>query len=375
MNVLHISPWLSPGGIKQLAADLATGLQQAGFRNTVISPPNELVGRLAASSVQHHSMRSINIFSYRSVLNRISRIVRSSKADIVLTYTTQATCLAWLACKNMPEENRPRLIAIHATYPRYRGWKLSLECADALIATSRHLRDELIRRAKLDAERHIWVVPYGANEDLCYPGYTPADAWIEQWNRSHPASDSTLKVCLAGAITPLHGYEDLPAILARLSHAAVKAHFYIAGDTARARHSYYTSLQKRLKQGGMDSMVTWLGLRTDLRDVISVCDVVISLTRQPSCHDRAVLEALSLGKPVAGYGHGIVGELLDAYLPEGRVAPGDAAGIADRLEQWHAYRPVLEGNLIKPFRLADTIQGVAELCTAIGQGGNAQCNH
>lgn len=368
MNVLHISPRLSPGGIKQLAADLATGLQSAGFNNTVISPTNELVGRLAAASVQHHSMRSINIFSYRSELKHIRRIAHNSRADIIITYTTQATYLAWLACKNMPEEVRPRLIGIHATYPRYRGWKLSLECCDALIATSRHLRDELIRRAKLDAERQIWVIPYGVNEELCYPSYKPATTWKEQWERTHPLAEDTLRICMVGSITPLHGHDDLPAILSGLNKTGVRAHLYIVGDTARADHKYHTSIQKKLKQNQLDSQVSWLGVRTDLRDVISACDVLISLTRQPACHNRAVLEALSLGKPVAGYDHGIIGEILDTYLPEGRVVPRDIAGIVDRLEQWHAYRPVLEGNLLSPFRLADTIRGIAELCSAVCQG-------
>ena len=146
---------------------------------------------------------------------------------------------------------------------------------------------------------------------------------------------------------------------------------YIAGDTARASQKHYAAVQKKLRQNKVEHMVTWLGVRTDLRDVISVCDVLISLTQQPPCHDRAVLEALSLGKPVAGYDHGIIGELLDRCLPEGRVSPGDIAGIADRLEQWHAYRPVFEGNLLPPFRLADTIRSVAELCTAVCQGDMA----
>lgn len=371
MNVLHVSPRLSPGGIKQLAADLATGLQQAGFRNTVIAPPNELVGRLAAASVQHHSMRALSLFNYRSEVKRIRHIAGICQAGIILTYTTQATYLTWIACKNMPEETRPRIIGIHATYPRYRGWTLSLECCDALVATSRHLRNELTRRAMLDADRHIWVIPYGVNEELCHPAYAPADAWLEQWNRNHPAPEDTLKICMAGSITPLHGHADIPDILAKLVNAGVNAHLYIAGDTARASQKHYAAVQKKLRQNKVEHMVTWLGVRTDLRDIISVCDVLISLTQQPPCHDRAVLEALSLGKPVAGYDHGIIGELLDRYLPEGRVAPGDIAGIADRLEQWHAYRPVFEGNLLPPFRLADTIRGVAELCTAVCQGDMA----
>lgn len=375
MNLLHISPRLSPGGINQLAADMAVGLQQAGFRNTVISPPNELVGRMAASSVQHQNMRSLSLFNYRAQIRRIGRIMRSTRSDLILTYTTQATYLAWMACKNLPEDERPRLIGIHTTYPRLRGWMLSLECCDALVATSRHLRDELIRRASLDADRHIWIVPYGVNEELCNPSYTPSATWLEQWKRSYPQNTPTLNICLAGAISPLHGHEDLPDILQKLNEAGVNARVFIAGDTARAKQRYLSKIQKLFKTRGISRQVIWLGNRSDLRDVLCASDVVISLTRQPACHDRAILEALSLGKPVAGYDHGIVGELLDTYLPEGRVEPGDTAGIADRLEQWNAYRPVLEGSLLRPYRLADTIRGIAELCTSVCQGRNTAPNH
>ena len=118
----------------------------------------------------------------------------------------------------------------------------------------------------------------------------------------------------------------------------------------------------------MNKQITWLGLRPDLRNVICICDVVLSLARMPASHDRVVLEALSLGRPVAAYDHGAVGEMLDAFLPEGRVDPGDIAGIADRLEQWHAYRPHMQDTLPYPYRLGDTIRGVAELCLSLCQG-------
>lgn len=375
MNVLHISPKLSPIGTHQLAADLAIGLQQMGLRNTVIAPPNELVGRMAAASVQHQSMRSFSLFRYKAEIKRISRIVTNNNTHTILSYTSQAAHMAWLACQPLPEEARPRIIGIHTTYPRQRGWRLGMECCDALVATSKHLRDELIRRAQLDAERPLWVIPYGANEELCNPSYRPSQTWLEQWQRQHPLPDGTLRVCLAGSITPLQGYEDIPTLLAWLKQANVKAHLYIVGDTARARHSYLNSLQKQIQTAEGEQRVTWLGQRSDLRDIISVSDVVLSLSRQPACHDRVILEALSLGKPVAAYDHGIARELLDTYLPEGRVNPGDIAGIADRLEQWQAYRPVLEGELLYPYRLNDTIRSIAELCSSVSLDTSAEPNH
>lgn len=367
MNVLHISPRLRPGGVNQLAADLACGLQHAGFRNTVVSPPNELVGKLTAASVQHHSSRNIAVFTYLNELRRIRRLIHSTRADIILAYTTPAANLAWHACHDLPDDDKPRIIGIHTTYPRHPGWAASLTRCDALVAISRHLRNELTDRARLDSERNIWVIPYGVNEELCHPEYKPSDAWIEQWMRSNKEEEGTLSVCIPGAITPLHGLEDLVPILTRLERINIPVHAYIAGDTARADKKYLNKLSRLFRKNNIENRITWLGHRPDLRDVICICDVVLSLAKAPASHDRVVLEALALGRPVAAYDHGVVGEVLDSFLPEGRVAPNDIAGIADRLEQWHAYRPHMAETLPYPYRLGDTIRSIAELCTSLCQ--------
>lgn len=367
MNVLHISPRLRPGGVNQLAADLACGLQQAGFRNTVISPPNELVGRLTSASVQHHSSRNIAVFTYLKELRRVRYLIETTRTDIILAYTTPAANLAWRACRNLPEVQKPRIIGIHTTYPKHPGWAVSLERCDALVAISRHLRNELTERAGLDPNRNIWVIPYGVNEGLCHPDYKPSDAWIEQWMRTYKEPEGSLSVCIPGAITPLHGLDELVPILIRLNKAGVTVRVYIAGDTARADKKYLRKLKKLYDKAGIAGQIVWLGYRPDLRDVICICDVVLSLSTAPACHDRVVQEALSLGRPVAGYDHGVVGEMLDSFLPEGRVALHDIAGIADRLEQWHAYRPHMSETLPYPYRLGDTIRSVAELCTSLCQ--------
>ena len=369
MNVLHISPRLRPGGVNQLAADLASGLQQAGFRNTVISPPNELVGRMAAASVQHHSSRNIALFTYWNEYQRVRRIVRSTRADVILAYTTPATNLAWRVCRHLPEDERPRLIGIHTTYPKHPGWAASLNRCDAVVTISRHLRNELTRRVNQNEDsRDLWVIPYGVNEELCFPGYAPSAAWGEQWERQNGAPDGTLTFCVPGAITPMHGLEDLAPILARLAAAEIPARAYIAGDTAKADQKYLAGLRQLYKKSRVDANISWVGLRPDLRDVMCQCGIVLSLAKAPACHDRIVLEALALGCPVAGYDHGAVGELLDSFLPEGRVAPGDIAGIADRLEQWHAYRPHMQEVLPYPYRLGDTIRSIAELCSSLCRG-------
>ena len=57
---------------------------------------------------------------------------------------------------------------------------------------------------------------------------------------------------------------------------------------------------------------------------------VLQLSRKPEAFGRTVLEALSLCRPVLGYAHGGVGELLAELYPEGRSPPGDLTRLTER---------------------------------------------
>lgn len=74
---------------------------------------------------------------------------------------------------------------------------------------------------------------------------------------------------------------------------------------------------------GLEGAVTFTGHRMDMRDILSVSNLVYSLSNKPESFGRTVREALSLGIPVVGYDHGGVGDTLSQAYPQGRVKPGD----------------------------------------------------
>ena len=56
-------------------------------------------------------------------------------------------------------------------------------------------------------------------------------------------------------------------------------------------------------------------------------DLVLQLSNKPESFGRTVVEALCSGRPVVGWDHGGVGELLSRYFPPGLVALGDEAAL------------------------------------------------
>lgn len=96
---------------------------------------------------------------------------------------------------------------------------------------------------------------------------------------------------------------------------------------------FFEELKNAIREASLESDITLAGHRSDLREVMSVSDVVISLSTDPEAFGRVTLEALSPGKPVVGYDHGGVKEQLDALFPNGKVRVGDIRGMIETLSQ------------------------------------------
>ena len=92
-------------------------------------------------------------------------------------------------------------------------------------------------------------------------------------------------------------------------------------------------------------------------------DLVLQLSDKPEAFGRTVLEALSVGRPVLGWDHGGVGELLQQLQPSGAVPLGDAHALGERALALLAQPPSLPTRI--PFTLQamqrDTLRLYADL--------------
>ncbi len=103
--------------------------------------------------------------------------------------------------------------------------------------------------------------------------------------------------------------------------------------------------------------------RHDLREIYACAAVVLQLSRKPESFGRTVVEALSMGKPVVGYAHGGVGELLAELLPAGAVALGDEAALAATVVRMLDAPPVVAP--LTRYRLTDMQSATLEVYTEL----------
>ena len=97
----------------------------------------------------------------------------------------------------------------------------------------------------------------------------------------------------------------------------------LVGEVKDGKDGFRQELEMRAAALGVQDRVIFLGHRKDIREILAVSDVSLSLTEKPEAFGRVIVESLSLGTPVVAYDHGGAAEQLDIMLPSGRVPVGD----------------------------------------------------
>jgi glycosyltransferase involved in cell wall biosynthesis len=116
---------------------------------------------------------------------------------------------------------------------------------------------------------------------------------------------------------------DFIDLIARLLQSGLSVHGLIVGDADPKKQHYQRELDARIAALNLQQHISLVGHRNDLKEIMSISSMVLSLSRDPEAFGRTTPEALSLGIPVVGYDHGGVGEVLHAWYPHSATPVGD----------------------------------------------------
>jgi len=135
---------------------------------------------------------------------------------------------------------------------------------------------------------------------------------------------------LPGRGTRLKGHADAIGLLAALRAEGADARLWMPGALQAGREDYVTELSGLARAAGVEAMLAMTAPTAAIAQAYAACDLVLQLSRKPEAFGRTVVEALAVGRPVLGWAHGGVGELLAELQPAGAVAPFDAGQLAAR---------------------------------------------
>lgn len=320
LKVIQLLPALEAGGVERSTIEISAALTAAGHHSVVISAGGRMLPELLATGAQHIHL-DIGRKSPFTVLKvrRLRQLIAG--ADIVHARSRLPAWLAWLAMRRLAEP--PRWVnTVHGLNSPGRYSRI-LTRGDRVICVSESVRRHLLAHyPDLDAGR-LQVIERGIDPDMFARVEAPPQACRERYRAEFPQLMDGRLLCLPGRGTRLKGHQAAIELLARLRQSGVDARLLLVGVEQQGRQRYLAQLRRVAQQRGVEPWLAVSPPRDDMQALYAASDLIMQLSDRPEAFGRTVLEALSVGRPVLGWSHGGVGELLQELFPEGAIEPSD----------------------------------------------------
>lgn len=369
MTVVQLIPSLHSGGAERSTLEIARALVAAGHRSVVVSAGGRLVAQLEAEGSEHVTL-PIGRKSLATLftVGALRRVLRRVQPDIVHARSRLPAWIGWWAMRGV--KPRPHFVTtVHGLNSPGRYSAVLLR-GERVIVVSQTLRDYVLRHYPDDIDTaRISVIPRGIDTEAFPYGYRPDDSWQRAFHEQYPQLAGAPLLTLPGRGTRLKGHADAIELVADLQQRAIDVRLLLLGADEPGREAYVAELRQLIHARGLDDRVVISPARADVRDVYALSALVLQLSVRPESFGRTVVEALALCRPVLGYAHGGVGELLAELYPAGRVPPGDRERLVERAAELLRFAPPIPPP--RSYRLVDMQSATLALYAEVVEGAPA----
>jgi len=332
LSVIQLLPAMNVGGVERGTLEVAKELVKHGHRSIIISAGGRLVDELIGSGSEHIQLDvgKKSLFSLRHI-PFLRRYFSEENIDIIHARSRLPAWLTFLAWNKMDPAHRPKFITtVHGPYS-VNPYSKVMTKGQRIIATSSFILKYITDNYPDVDKNKITLIHRGVSKTEFPFGYRPEEDWLETWNEQQPAISGKFILTMPARVTRWKGHEDFLDILAKLKQLNIPVHGLIAGGPHRRKTAYLEELQNKARTLGIEKEITFLGHRNDIKEIMSISDIVLSLAKEPEAFGRTALEALCLGRPVIAYDHGGAAEVLAKMYAQGGVEPNDIAAVCDKV--------------------------------------------
>lgn len=330
IRILFIIPSFKAGGAEIQLLSLLQGLDKSKFvaHVAVFYRGNELDELYEQSSQVHvHYLDKKSACDFLFLL-RLYDLIVEYRFHIVQSYNVSARFFGTITAKvagtpvTIVTERTARLLYSSMGSRFYLFFeKFVMRCADFLIANSESGRQFALSRGVQKARTRV-----------IYNGIEPRRLHVERAKKA-VRDDFAIPehAFLVGMVARLEPVKD-PFTFVKAAHylAERQANFYfmLVGDG-----SLFTSIKTATSTSEPRSRITLTGYRTDTADLISCMDVLILTSKDVEGCSNALIEAMSLGKPVIATRVGGTAELIEHEKSGILIPPEDALELAAAIER------------------------------------------
>jgi glycosyltransferase involved in cell wall biosynthesis len=322
LTVVQLLPALESGGVERSTLEIAQALVRAGHRAIVVSAGGRLVPVLEHMGAEHVALdigrKSPLVLRHVPTL---LRLFAHERVDIAHARSRLPAWAGWLALRGMGAA-RPRFVTtVHGLNSPSR-YSAIMTRGDRVLCVSQTVRDYVLQHYPHTDPARLRVIARGVAPEA-FPRAPQPDCEARAWATAlHPqlGGEGPL-LLLPGRGTRLKGHATALSLLRRLRADGFDARLWLPGAREAGRERYLAELEAA--SNDLAGVVAFTPATAQIARAYAASDLVLQLSRKPEAFGRTVLEALAVGRPVVGWDHGGVGELLHALQPEGAVAPFD----------------------------------------------------
>lgn len=332
ITVVQLLPALESGGVERSTLEIAEALVTAGHRAIVVSAGGRLLPQLLALGGEHVTLdigRKSPLTLSRVLPLR--RLLQRGDIDIVHVRSRLPAWIARFALAGINPARRPRLVStVHGLNSPSR-YSAVMVGGERVICVSQSVRDYVMAHYPASDARRVRVIPRGIDPSA-FPSAPLPDPAARAWAEAqHPAlaGDGPL-LLLPGRGTRLKGHADAVELLVGLRAEGRDARLWLPGAREPGREAYIAELEAMAAKRGVGDAIAFTAPTDAIARAYAASDLVLQLSRKPEAFGRTVIEALSVGRPVLGWAHGGVGELLSRLQPQAAVPPFDVSLLHER---------------------------------------------
>ena len=324
VKVVHIVPMLSPGGAERVAVHIVRGLNRQRYDPVVVS----FTGRLGCDLDRLLEEAGVEVrylgkrpgFDYR-MYSRLHPVLRDCQPDIVHTHlhVLRYALPSLLLLKRSSLLHTVHNLAEREIEPRAR-WiqRFALNHGVVPVAVAEEVALSLERLYGIQRCR---VISNGIPTN-CYA--CPQTARREWRAREGFGDEDVLFVCVA-RFAPQKNHALLLKAFAQGPASDPNAHLVLVGEGVLQER-----LEEQAKNLGLAGQAHFLGLRTDIPDVLGAMDVFV-LSSDYEGNPLSVMEAMASGLPIVSTAAGGVPDLFESGREGFIVQPGDVQGLSNSM--------------------------------------------
>ncbi|GJM10497.1 MAG: glycosyl transferase [Lysobacteraceae bacterium] len=342
LTIAQLVPALNAGGVEHGTVEVARALVAQGHRSLVVSSGGRLVGSLTRDGSEHHKL-DIATKSPLALLKvaPLRRWFLGQSVDIVHARSRLPAWLGYLAWRSIPKARRPRFITTVHGLNSINRYSRIMTRGERVIAVSDAVRDYVLSAYPDTPADKITVIHRGVDYQRFRFGFAPGKNWQDTWHRRFPVTRGRQLVTIVGRLSRLKGHAAFIELIERLSRSNKLVTGLIVGGVQTGREAYAGEIRQLIAERNLQDRIVLVGQRTDVREIMAMSSVVLSLSEKPEAFGRTVAEALALGTPVAGWDYGGVAEILQQIFPAGKVPVGDIEALTSRVAQFLASPPTV----------------------------------